>query len=383
MQGGAAGIRVCLFAHRAAEPHPTGVGRYLRELASALAEIVGEGDSLVLASTREPSHADWLPSEIESRVLPWPRGAVQAAWCLGTGPHLERNLGRLDAVHLMAPFPPVRVRAAQIVTVHDVFPFEHPEWYPRSEPWVFRRCMALARRRASRLVVPSGYVAGRVESVLGVRPERIEVVPEGVSGTFVGSVPDRETGAICAGFGVAPGRFAICIGAISIRKNQLALVRAMAQLPDAEFALVLVGPDGHGAETVTAELARGDGRNRVIRAGYLSEPDMAALVRAAAAVVHPALAEGFGLVPLEAMAAGTPVIAARSGSIPEVVGEAAVLVDEPEDPSAWAIALGEVIDSADRRSSLAAAGRRQAARFSWQRSAQRMLELYRHTAHVA
>jgi glycosyltransferase involved in cell wall biosynthesis len=283
----------------------------------------------------------------------------------------------------MAPFPPVRARAAQIVTVHDMFPFEHPEWYPRSEPWVFRRCMALARRHASRLVVPSGYVAGRVESLLGVGPERIEVVAEGVSGTFVGSAPDRETDAICARFGVAPGRFAICIGAISIRKNQLALVRAMAQLPDADFALVLVGPDGHGAETVTAELARSDGRNRVIRAGYLSEPDMAALVRAAAAVVHPALAEGFGLVPLEAMAAGTPVIAARSGSIPEVVGDAAVLVDEPRNPSAWAAALGEVLDSPDTMRSLAIAGKRQTEKFSWQRSARRMFEIYRDAADVS
>jgi glycosyltransferase involved in cell wall biosynthesis len=157
----------------------------------------------------------------------------------------------------------------------------------------------------------------------------------------------------------------------------------MARLPDADFALVMVGPEGYGAEAVSAELARGDRSNRVVRAGYLSEPDMAALVLAAAAVVHPALAEGFGLVPLEAMAAGTPVIAARSSSIPEVVGDAAVLVDEPEDPSAWATALSEVIDGADRRSSLAAAGRRQAAKFSWQRSGERMLELYRDTAHVA
>jgi alpha-1,3-rhamnosyl/mannosyltransferase len=243
--------------------------------------------------------------------------------------------------------------------------------------------MALALRRATRLVVPSAYVGGRVRSVLGVDAERVEVVPEGVSGTFLGSPADTETEATCARFGVTPGRFAICIGAISIRKNQLALVRAMAQLPDADFALVMVGPEGYGAEAVDAELARADVSNRVIRAGYLSEADMRALVLAAGAVVHPALAEGFGLVPLEAMAVGTPVIAARSSSIPEVVGGAGVLVDDPEDSSAWATALSEVMDSADRRSSMAAAGRLQAAKFSWQRSAQRMLELYREIAHVA
>jgi glycosyltransferase involved in cell wall biosynthesis len=280
----------------------------------------------------------------------------------------------------MQPFPPVRARAAQVVTVHDVFPFEHPEWYPRSEPWVYRRCLALARRRASRFVVPSAYVSGRLAN-LGVDPERIEVVPEGVSGTFLGSAADGEADTVCDRFGVTPGRFAVCIGAISIRKNQLALVRAMAALPDPGFALVMVGPDGHGAETVTAEAARSAAR--VVRTGYLPEPDMAALVRTAGAVVHPALAEGFGLVPLEAMAAGTPVIAARSGSIPEVVGDAGVLVDEPLDPSAWATALTGVAGGAGVRRELASAGKRQAAKFSWQRSAERMLGIYREAAGVA
>ena len=247
----------------------------------------------MLASTPERGQADWLPGAIESRVLPWPRGAVQAAWCLGAGPPVERSLGHVDLVHLVQPFPPAPAHAVELVTVHDMFPFEHPEWYRRSERWTYRRSMALALRRASRLVVPSAYVAGSVQSMLGVDPERIEVVPEGVSGTFLGSLTDSETEATCARFGVTPGRFVICIGAISIRKNQLALVRAMAQLRDSDLALVMVGPQGYGAEAVSAELARGDGSNRVVRAGYLSEPDMAALVLAAAAVVHPALAEGF------------------------------------------------------------------------------------------
>jgi glycosyltransferase involved in cell wall biosynthesis len=373
-------MRVCLFAHRAAEPQPTGVGRYLREVVHALAEVAGDGDSLVLASTREPHRADWVPGAVESRVLPWPRRAVQGAWLLGAGPVIERGVGRLDAVHLMQPFPPIRVRAAEVVTVHDVFPFEHPEWYPRSEPLVYRRCMALVRRHASRLIVPSEYVADRVERVLGVDAERIEVVPEGVSGTFAGSGEPDAREAVCARLGVAPGRFAVCIGAISVRKNQLALVRAAPQLKDAGLKMVIVGGDGHGAETVVAELARSGPQNGVVRAGYLSEPDMAALVRAAAVVVHPALAEGFGLVPLEAMAAGIPVIAARSGSIPEVVGDAAVLVDEPRDPGAWATALGRLAASPEDRRRLAASGRQQAAKFSWQRSAQRMFEIYREAA---
>jgi len=213
-----------------------------------------------------------------------------------------------------------------------------------------------------------------------VDPDRIDVVPEGVSGTFLAPASGAEIEAVCARFGIAPRRFAICVGAISTRKNQLTLVRAAAKLSEKNFALVLVGSSGYGADAVEAELARHDGRARVIRAGYLHEREMAVLVRVAAAVVHPALAEGFGLVPLEAMAAGTPVIASRSSSIPEVVGDAGVLVDEPAEPSAWATALTSLIDDDDHRRSLAARGERQAAKFSWQRAAGRMLEVYRDAA---
>src|SRR5205807_5978799 len=110
--------------------------------------------------------------------------------------------------------------------------------YPRLERWTYRRSMALALRRDHRLVVPSTYVGDRVAEILGVDPNRIEVVPEGVSGTFLGSLSEREVATVCERFGVAPGRFAVCVGAISVRKNQLTLVRAGAELRDRHFALV-------------------------------------------------------------------------------------------------------------------------------------------------
>jgi glycosyltransferase involved in cell wall biosynthesis len=118
----------------------------------------------------------------------------------------------------------------------------------------------------------------------------------------------------------------------------------------------------------------------VIRAGYLGDEEVAGLVQGAAVLVHPAVAEGFGLVPLEAMAAGTPVIATRSSSIPEVVDEAGVLIEDPASTSAWADALRKVIGDADYRASLAVAGEQRAAQFSWQHAAKTMLEIYRDAA---
>jgi glycosyltransferase involved in cell wall biosynthesis len=377
--GSGSGLRICLFAHRPADARPTGIGRYARELVTALARTAGAEVDLVLASTNEPSPPVWVPSRIRHRVTPWPRSAAQLGWCLGAGPHLERALGDRDVTHLLQPFPPVPTASPQVVTVHDLFPVEHPEWYPRSERWTFRRSLALQLRRASRIVVPSSWVAGRVASTFGVPRRRLVIVPHGVSGTYA-DVSSADVAATCARFELDPERYVICVGAVSERKNTLVLARAAAALGDAAAALVIVGSEGHGAAPIREELARIGSRSRIVVTGYLPDDEAAALVSGAGALAHPALAEGFGLVPLEAMAAGTPVVAARSSSVPEVVGDAAVLVDEPTRPEAWVGALSEVLGSPERRAALADAGRRRAAGFTWERAALTMLEVYREAA---
>jgi alpha-1,3-rhamnosyl/mannosyltransferase len=301
---------------------------------------------------------------------------VQLAWCLGTGPRLERSLGTLDVTHLLQPFPPVRTASPQVVTVHDLFTVEHPNWYRWLDRWTYERSFALLVRRASRIVVPSDYVARRVSDVLGIDPARVVVVPLGVSGAFSASDGADEDAEVCRRFGLSPGAYAVCLGTVSTRKNVVTLVRAAASLPAPGVPLVMIGPDGHGSEEVDAEIARAKGPARLFRTGYLPERDTAALVRGAAVLVHPALGEGFGFVPLEAMAAGTAVIAARTSSVPEIVGDAAVLVDEPNDPAAWARAVTEVVQDDRRRAALTAAGAERVGRFSWDETARRMIELY-------
>jgi glycosyltransferase involved in cell wall biosynthesis len=372
-------MHIGLYAHRLALADATGIGRYVRELVSGLAAVRG-ADELTVSSTREEPRPDWIPPGVRERVVPWPRRQVQAAWSLGTGPRLERAVGELDVVHLLHPFPPVRTSAPLVVTVPDLFPLERPEWFPRSERWSYRRSLELVRTRAQRIVVPSAYTADGVTHILGVPAARVEVVPHGLNGTFTDPVSDPEIGACCDRFGVARGRFAVCVGAITTRKNVVTLVRALEQLDSPAVPLLLIGGDGHGAAAVDAEIARRGGRGGAVRTGYLPDRDVAALVRGAAALVHPALAEGFGMVPLEAIAVGTPVIAARAGSIPEVVGDAGILVEHPTEPSAWAAALTELLGSEQRRDELAAAGVARAATFSWERTANTMLEIYRDAA---
>jgi glycosyltransferase involved in cell wall biosynthesis len=373
------GIRIGLYAHRVAASDVTGVGRYVRELVCALDGVV-RADALTLVSAPEAAPPNWIPRDVQLQVVPWRRRPVQAAWCLGLGPRLEQAVGELDVVHVLHPFPPVSTYAPLVVTVPDLFPLERPEWFPHSERWCYRRSLELVRARASRIVVPSAHVADRLTALIDVPAARVEVVPHGVNGTFTEPVSDGEIETCCRRFGVDRGRFAVCVGAVTTRKNLITVVRAVSEPGSIDVPLLLIGGDGHGASAVDAEIAALDGRGRAVRTGYLPDRDVAALVRGAAALVHPALDEGFGMVPLEAMAVGTPVVAARVGSVPEVVREAGILVERPTEPSAWGAALGEVFASGRRRDELSAAGRSRAAAFSWERTAHTMLELYRDAA---
>jgi glycosyltransferase involved in cell wall biosynthesis len=169
----------------------------------------------------------------------------------------------------------------------------------------------------------------------------------------------------------------VCVGQVSTRKNLVPLVRALAYLPAQErVPLVMIGPDGHGVASVDAEVARLNGGAQVRRTGFLPDSEAAALVSGAAVLLHPALGEGFGFVPLEAMAARTPVIAAAVSSIPEVAGDAALLVDAPTEAEAWASALSGLLRDPHRRAAMAASGKQRAAHYSWERSAGRLLEIY-------
>ena len=371
-------MRVVLFAHRLEPPDPTGVARYVRELSIALSRAAGNEDlALTLASPPEAAAPEWVPPEIEVRRAAWPRQPKQIAWSLGAGPRLERSLGPADVVHLLQPFPPARSDAPQVLTVHDVLPFEHRDWYSTREWLSCRRGTAVALPRAARIVAPTEHVAGRLQSLFGIEPERIAVVPHGVSGDFSLALSEAELARACRRFGLSPGRFAICLGELSPRKNAVTLVRAAHALSERGITLVLAGRGGPDAARVDAEIARLGAEAHVVRTGYLDQSAASALVQAAGVLVHPALGEGFGFVPLEAMAAGTPVIASGSSSIPEVAGDAAVLIDDPLDPHAWAHAITGVIGDEGWIAELAAAGVRRAAGFTWARAATAMLAIYR------
>jgi glycosyltransferase involved in cell wall biosynthesis len=298
---------------------------------------------------------------------------LRALWRRFDHPAIERWTGPVDVVHGPNYVVPPTRRAAAVATVHDLTFVHHPEMSTADTlgyPDLVRRAV----RRGARVHTESRFVAEEITAELGVPADRITVVPLGVT------PPPAADPAV--GHRLAGGpRYVLSVGTIEPRKDHPGLVDAFELLADddPDLRLVLAGPDGWGADALAARLDRARHRHRIVRLGWVDDHDRAALLRGAAALAYPSRYEGFGLPPLEAMAVGTPVVATAAGAVPEVVGDAALLVP-PGDPAALADALARVLDDGPTRDRLVAAGTARVARYAWADCVAGIAELYRRLA---
>jgi glycosyltransferase involved in cell wall biosynthesis len=241
------------------------------------------------------------------------------------------------------------------VVIHDAAALRHPEAYSPAYVAYQRRLLPRLGRRARLLITVSEFARGELVELLGVAPERVTVIPEGVDQRFASARADPQ---LQARYGL-DRPYVLVVGTVSERKNLAVLERAVQVLRGQGIELVLAGSDRGYLRGVGGSLRR---------LGYVPEPDLPSLYAGALALAMPSRYEGFGLPCLEAMAAGVPVVAAARGALPETVGEAGLLVD-PDRPEEFATALTDVIVDAALREKLRDAGRRRAARFPWSATA--------------
>ncbi|HET6172418.1 MAG TPA: glycosyltransferase family 1 protein [Gaiellales bacterium] len=264
-----------------------------------------------------------------------------------------------------------------IVVIYDLSFVYHPEYVDPGNARFLRRVVKRAAATAGHVVTISEHSRREILECYGLPESKVSVVYPGVDrGRFRPLSPERRA-AVVERFGI-DRPYVLFTGTLEPRKNILGLLRAYAHLPadlrDAH-ALVIAGGKGWLDREITeglAELERSGAR--VIRTGYVDDEDMPALFGGASVFVFPSFYEGFGIPPLEAMACGTPVIASRASSLPEVVGEAAELVD-PHDVTSIADALERVLRDPERRRELSAAGQARAGRFDWSSEAGKLREL--------
>lgn len=368
--------RALLVAHRLAWPAATGIGRYVRQLVGALASAPGGWD-LALGTAPEAEAADWVPAGVARRTLGRSRPATHLGWTAAHRPALERLAPEADVVHVLNAFAPVPSQAPQVWTVHDVYPLTRPDWSGRLDGWMARRALRWLRDEAAAVIVPTRAAADAAVAEAGLDPDRLRVVPEGVAPAF--HAPPAERADLARRYGVVDGTYLLALGGVSDRKNLAVVADALHRLPPRGEApeLLVVGPDRRGGEATRAALEALGPRVRL--AGYAPEADLPGLVAGARALVHPSRDEGFGLVPIEAMAAGAPVLAGAAAAVAEVAGGAACLLD-PDDADAWAAAVARLDDDPAWRAGLVAAGRERAAAFTWEAAAAATLAVYAEVA---
>ncbi len=337
-----------------------GVGTYTREVLAAMLQArPGHRMTLWLpVGARPPLESPQLavrsiPSvRLAGRHLLWPRRLHRHAPDVYFGPAGVMPLGR--------------VPAPAVLTAHDMAIYLHPEWFPGRQPLSTRLIVPHSLERAARILCVSHSTARDVREIFGVPDSRLEIVHLGVAGRFRRLDPDRL--APVRERHRLPKRFILFVSTVEPRKNLETLIDAWAQMRGRP-ALVVAGGFGWRHERVAEKMERL--RPAGLRhLGPVPPEDLPALYNLAICLAHPAWYEGFGLTPLESMASGTPVVASNTSSIPEVVGDAGILLD-PADVRAWTEALENVCHEPSLAGELRRRGLLRAAQFTWERTAER------------
>ncbi|HET7342094.1 MAG TPA: glycosyltransferase family 1 protein [Methylomirabilota bacterium] len=358
-------LRVGIDGRELREGVRTGIRRYVVEVLRAAAArglpCVVYGDP----GTR-------LPAATGVTTLTILGGALTPWWDQVTLPRALRR----DAIDVyLSPYykRPLWAPCPCVITIHDLFFIGYPG---RRRPLYDAAMTRLARlyaRGASAIVTDSEHSRAAIVARLGLPAARVAVIPVGLGREFAPATPtpgQRERYGLGA-------RYVLYVGNFLPHKNLPRLLRAWATLPaplHATHRLVLAGGDRGGRAALAAQAGALGLDDAVVFAGLVADEDLPAVYGGATALVQPSLEEGFGLPTLEAMACGTPVIASRRGALPEVVGDAGVLVD-PEDERALAAALARVLGDADTRTALGRRGLARAAGFGAERTAGRVVDL--------
>ena len=348
---------------------PSGIGAYVAALEYWLPSVAPD---LELVDVR-PS-PDFPFNRLGTR-------AARFAWEFGAA-GLAARRQRVDLLHMPMMAGPLISRLPFVATIHDVIPFVMPEYRSSRAQQVNLAVARRAVQRAAAVITPSEHAASDVAAVLDIPRDRIWVTYEAADERYV---PNSD----CAAIDPVLDRLGVHrpylfnIGGIDVRKNLPVLIRAfhavLAEMPST-MQLVIGGAPHSANRTVFPPLAplirelNLDGRVRLT--GRVSEEDKIALMQGATAYVTPSLYEGFGLSVLEAMACGIPVIAANRTSLPEIVGDAGILVEPRSEPLAGA--LRSVIADEGLRVRLAQRGLERSRRFRWQQTAEQTVAVYRH-----
>jgi len=356
-----------------------GTEEYTTRLLAGLANELPDDIDIVLFANRSTVEAyPELTSDLRTVVAPFAGGnkavrvAMEATWLAAAA--VRERVALLH--HAGGTIPPIRLSPA-IVTIHDLQPLLLPDNFRAIKRWYLRWRVPTSARKSKLVITITEYTKRTIVERLGIPAERVALVPPGYTVTMA-EEPEHDP---IATYGLRPPFFVY--PAITYpHKNHLVLVRALAKVvtqhPDVQ--LVLTSNEAQMEGAIGEEIERLGLTDNVRRVGRIPRGDIDWIVRHATAVVFPSRYEGFGLPVLEAMGNGCPVIASDATALPEVVGEAGILVD-PDDADGWATAMARMLDDAGAREWHVEAGFARAASYRWSASTEALIDAYRRALH--
>jgi len=372
--------RICIEASPAVQ-RQAGMGRYASGLIDGLLSTHPDGDYAIAYNNRASAN---LPPPLRKM----PRYSFMLSnkpWRLRTalthfgGPPMDASFSGVALYHSTGHLLPRFRRVRTVFTLHDLIPLLLPQYHRPLNRIFFRQMFPRFLQRADAIIAVSENTKNDAISLLGINPESITVIPEGISPSFRTAANEKHLAAVRAAYGL-PETFILCVSTIEPRKNHTTLLRAFEMLHPLHpnVALVLAGNRGWLYRGFLDELQNSPVRHHVRLLGKVPETDLPALLSAATVFAFPSRYEGFGLPPLEAMACGTPVVCSNSSSLPEVVGDAVILC-EPGNASAWEKEITLLLRHEDMRRQLAARGRSRAAAYTWDSAARATRSVYERT----
>ncbi|HSE32721.1 MAG TPA: glycosyltransferase family 1 protein [Pyrinomonadaceae bacterium] len=351
----------------------TGIGHYTFELAHTLAAIAPEDEFEIIAPVPLNIPSPSMPPNL--RTVLGRTGALRRRWwTIGLPLHVHEN--RLPLFHGTNYMVPLWQRCLTIVTIHDLSLLLHSDTHREDLVRRAKRRLPTMTRIASHVLTDSEAVKKEICEHLSVNSDKITAVPLAARRAFT-PVPQDETFATRQRLGVEDD-FILFVGTVEPRKNLITLVRAFDELmrsTDLRPQLVVAGQKGWLTDDLYAHVEQSEIKNRILFTGYVSDDDLASLYSSCTVSVYPSLYEGFGLPPLEAMACGAPVITSRIPVIMETASGAARLV-EPTNLQELTAALVELLTDQKAREHYSSVGQQRAAEFTWERTAQKTLEVY-------
>ena len=359
----------------------TGIGQYSRHLAMGLAGHQDiDAEFFYGAFWSREVHCEPLP--VAANLLPWVRNHVPFAYALRRSMQSRQfaqrtQQQRFDVYHESGSLP-LPFDGPTVLTVHDLAWIRYPQMHPSKRVQAMNKYFEPGLRRAALILTDSEFIKRELIDVFGVQPERIRSVPLGVEPMFRPRSAE-ETQSLLSRHDLMHGQYLLTVGTLEPRKNLQTALHAYMLLPQKirkRFPLVLAGMNGWHMSALEQQIAPLVAAGEVRRLGYLPRAELATVVAGALALIYPSIYEGFGLPPLEAMACGVPVIASGVSSLPEVVGDAGLLID-PHDTEAVAQAMQRLVTDPGSRLHLSQKALARSGQFSWSKCVEQTIDAYR------